>query len=383
MVKHTRFKRWAVAAMLVGVLGLGSAAQAAISYQGTAGRIYGGYSYYTQPASDYECYMYYSSGATWHAPWSSGWEMAGGSWIDPGYQGICEWTEYSSPSYTNTSSGDIMVFINRGTPDTPAGALQQYIFNGAAGHAAACTSGSGYCYRVWENFAPVPDPKWYAPYDSTRDLLVAGIGGTDYYTIDGNARSGTRYVFRESDSARRSSFYSRASAVSGKKKKYLIAGYSDELSYSQCASAIGDAYNLTYDEGRNSFSGSYSYVSSVVGGLRNTLANYLKDDLGWVQRLAINEWKMANVVLNVFLNNPGRFKDDPVGRTISGVTAPVLLEVYLRPENAPPPRCVPYTCASLGVSCGSYGNGCGGTLNCGSCEPDPLCVSKPTLCQMQ
>src|SRR5207247_793303 len=33
--------------------------------------------------------------------------------------------------------------------------------------------------------------------------------------------------------------------------------------------------------------------------------------------------------------------------------------------------CVPTTCAAQGVSCGTISNGCGGTLDCGTCPPPP------------
>jgi N-acetylneuraminic acid mutarotase len=54
--------------------------------------------------------------------------------------------------------------------------------------------------------------------------------------------------------------------------------------------------------------------------------------------------------------------------------------------NAPnictvPVACVPITCASLGLSCGQAGDGCGGTLNCGSCPSGQVCgAGGPGLC---
>ncbi len=35
--------------------------------------------------------------------------------------------------------------------------------------------------------------------------------------------------------------------------------------------------------------------------------------------------------------------------------------------------CVPYTCAGLGYNCGSWSDGCGGTLNCGTCASGYTC----------
>jgi N-acetylneuraminic acid mutarotase len=40
---------------------------------------------------------------------------------------------------------------------------------------------------------------------------------------------------------------------------------------------------------------------------------------------------------------------------------------------AVPLACVPTTCTALGLSCGPAGNGCGGSLNCGSCPSPQVC----------
>ncbi len=37
--------------------------------------------------------------------------------------------------------------------------------------------------------------------------------------------------------------------------------------------------------------------------------------------------------------------------------------------------CVPYTCGGLGYSCGSWSDGCGGTLSCGACGSGYTCTS--------
>jgi len=37
--------------------------------------------------------------------------------------------------------------------------------------------------------------------------------------------------------------------------------------------------------------------------------------------------------------------------------------------------CVPDTCAGLGYNCGSWSNGCGGTLNCGTCGSGYTCIA--------
>jgi len=37
--------------------------------------------------------------------------------------------------------------------------------------------------------------------------------------------------------------------------------------------------------------------------------------------------------------------------------------------------CIPYTCSGLGYECGSWADGCGGTLNCGTCASGYTCTS--------
>jgi Flp pilus assembly pilin Flp len=39
--------------------------------------------------------------------------------------------------------------------------------------------------------------------------------------------------------------------------------------------------------------------------------------------------------------------------------------------------CTPTTCAALGNPCGSQSDGCGGTLNCGTCPSSPPCTPGP------
>ncbi len=42
------------------------------------------------------------------------------------------------------------------------------------------------------------------------------------------------------------------------------------------------------------------------------------------------------------------------------------------PDGGPVP-CTPSTCASLGYNCGQAGDGCGGSLSCGTCNPSEFC----------
>jgi hypothetical protein len=46
--------------------------------------------------------------------------------------------------------------------------------------------------------------------------------------------------------------------------------------------------------------------------------------------------------------------------------------------------CVPTTCSALGLNCGQAGDGCGGTLNCGSCTAPQVCgwSTTPNVCTL-
>ena len=43
----------------------------------------------------------------------------------------------------------------------------------------------------------------------------------------------------------------------------------------------------------------------------------------------------------------------------------------LAPDGGSP--CKPRTCAAVGANCGFIGDGCGGTLDCGTCTPPAIC----------
>jgi hypothetical protein len=43
--------------------------------------------------------------------------------------------------------------------------------------------------------------------------------------------------------------------------------------------------------------------------------------------------------------------------------------------GAPPPACVPQSCAAQGLSCGAAADGCGDSLECGTCASGDLCTS--------
>ena len=52
------------------------------------------------------------------------------------------------------------------------------------------------------------------------------------------------------------------------------------------------------------------------------------------------------------------------------------------PHQCGGPACCPKTCADLGYNCGQVGDGCGGTLNCGLCPTGQVCggSGKPNVC---
>jgi hypothetical protein len=45
-------------------------------------------------------------------------------------------------------------------------------------------------------------------------------------------------------------------------------------------------------------------------------------------------------------------------------------------------NCIPKTCAELGYNCGINGDGCGHTVNCGTCTPPAICGGggQPSVC---
>lgn len=49
------------------------------------------------------------------------------------------------------------------------------------------------------------------------------------------------------------------------------------------------------------------------------------------------------------------------------------LSSCITPDVPPPQMCTPATCDQLGFSCGAAADGCGGTLNCGTCTPPSTC----------
>ncbi len=50
------------------------------------------------------------------------------------------------------------------------------------------------------------------------------------------------------------------------------------------------------------------------------------------------------------------------------------VDVPPSPNPPPPPTCMPETCMALGVECGSWNDGCGGTLTCGGCPSGQTCA---------
>ncbi len=60
----------------------------------------------------------------------------------------------------------------------------------------------------------------------------------------------------------------------------------------------------------------------------------------------------------------GRCRDCPTGKTCNTQT-------WKCEEGS----CIPETCASLGKNCGSQDDGCGASLDCGTCNEDESCIS--------
>ena len=58
------------------------------------------------------------------------------------------------------------------------------------------------------------------------------------------------------------------------------------------------------------------------------------------------------------------------------------LSSCIKPDVPPPQSCTPTTCATHGFTCGLIGDGCGGSLNCGTCTGSTTCGGggQPNVC---
>jgi hypothetical protein len=88
-------------------------------------------------------------------------------------------------------------------------------------------------------------------------------------------------------------------------------------------------------------------------------------------------WEMA---YNEYANREGlSLPQTQALLTTSGVRPmgydPTRVEAWetLTHVGAPLPGCTPKTCTQLGDNCGTVGDGCGGTLNCGTCSGSQTC----------
>ncbi len=64
------------------------------------------------------------------------------------------------------------------------------------------------------------------------------------------------------------------------------------------------------------------------------------------------------------------YKTDIISGTITGNTSSSSYAQSLGFFS-----CIPYTCSDLGYECGTWDDGCGGTLNCGTCPSGYVCTS--------
>jgi hypothetical protein len=58
-----------------------------------------------------------------------------------------------------------------------------------------------------------------------------------------------------------------------------------------------------------------------------------------------------------------------------------ILSLPPLPDGGPAPVCIPKTCLDLGYNCGVQGDGCGGTVDCGTCTAPQYCgAASPSVC---
>ena len=83
---------------------------------------------------------------------------------------------------------------------------------------------------------------------------------------------------------------------------------------------------------------------------------------------------------------PFAMSDDYVVQSDDPQSTPPAVDAGALPPDAPAdaPGCVPATCEQLDAECGTALDGCGGTLDCGTCEKGHPCgTRKPNRCDKE
>jgi len=153
---------------------------------------------------------------------------------------------------------------------------------------------------------------------------------------------------------------------------------------SSCGSGCPDAFRWTSASGMKDignlqkggmYFGGVSADGSVVVGSGANGSGGLTHAWRWTSRNGLED--LNKVLSNLGVNTNGytlifATAVSADGSTIVG-TAENTNSLFPYIAVIPPPACAPVTCAALGKNCGSLSDGCGGTLNCGTCSGSQTC----------
>ena len=132
-----------------------------------------------------------------------------------------------------------------------------------------------------------------------------------------------------------------------------------------------DGTKFFYVEFRQPFGfDSFSSTSAVVNGVlihRGT-------DYASLSRPELLDMNTGSTTFTDAALGPGKTFTDAASNIKIGVTAISSAGATVT-VDVPGGACTPATCQSLGATCGTPGNGCGGTLSCGACGTGQVCSS--------
>lgn len=128
-------------------------------------------------------------------------------------------------------------------------------------------------------------------------------------------------------------------------------------------------------------------TTTCIGGNCDRTFNTIVEECGNINRdLKINSADIDKLVGYAFegVPIPGNVKADLNADGIVDITDVVILVNYVKRDGEKPTcpaTCVPKTCLQLGKQCGSYDDGCDGTVSCGTCSTG-TCNTAVGQCQV-
>src|SRR2546426_2078544 len=154
----------------------------------------------------------------------------------------------------------------------------------------------------------------------------------------------------------------------------------------RCGSACPDAFRWTSSGGMKDignlqkgamFTNDVSADGNVVVGSGVAGGGGLTHAWRWTAKNGLED--LNNVLSDLRVSTNGYVLLFATGVSADGTTIVGTAQnsstnvIYPYLAVIPPPSCAPVTCAALGKNCGSLSDGCGGTLNCGTCSGSQTC----------